>query len=363
MKEDIKATFKIAGTYIGTVLGAGFASGQEILSFFVIHGYSGLYGLLFVSVIFALIGAVMLNKIYVYNISSYDEYIIPLLGKKMGRLTEIIVCLFMLSSFCVMAAGSGSLFYEEFGINKNIGIIIMIVFCYIVFLNDIKAVITMNSILAPLMLLGIIIIGLHIILFDSSITISFSEIVKKITNNWAIFSIVYVSYNTLTLLIIMVSLLPIINGRLVGILGGILGGVSLGGIAMIIFLILRIFYPDIVLYEIPFLYVAEQEGKAIELLYVFILYSAMFTTAIASGYGFINRMIDWLKIKRNTCIFVFCIFAFFLAKAGFANLVNTIYPLFGYIGLFLVIIILFDGLKEMFCYKGKNKKYFTIYKL
>ena len=89
----------------------------------------------------------------------------------------------------------------------------------------------------------------------------------------------------------------------------------------------------------------------------------MFTTAIASGYGFISRMIDWLKIKRNTCIFLFCIFTFFLAKVGFANLVNTIYPIFGYIGLFLLIMILFDGLKEIFFYKGKDKKYFTIYKL
>jgi|LSQX01.1.fsa_nt_gb uncharacterized membrane protein YkvI len=346
MKDDIKNILKIAGTYVGTVLGAGFASGQEVLSFFLIYGHRGLYGLVLASIIFALMGAIVLNKIYVNQISSFDAYVYPLIGERIGKMTETLVCLFMLSSFCVMSAGSGAIFYEEFGIGKNIGILIMIGICLIVFLNDIKGVVVINSVLAPLMFLGITFLGIYIMVFDSSATMVFKEIIEKSIDNWVASSLVYVSYNTLTLIVIMTALLPFINKRKIGIIGGILGGLVLGVIAIIIFSVLIIFYPDIMLYEIPFLYVVVQKGRIIELIYVFVLYSAMLTTAVANGYGLISKMDELLKIRRKTSTILFCIFSFFLAKVGFANLVNVLYPLFGYMGLFLVIIILLDGLKE-----------------
>ena len=38
--------FKIIFVIIGTIIGAGFASGKEILTFFNVYGYYGLFGLL-----------------------------------------------------------------------------------------------------------------------------------------------------------------------------------------------------------------------------------------------------------------------------------------------------------------------------
>lgn len=52
--KELKNTLLIAGTYVATVIGAGFASGQEILSYFVIYGKQSLYGLLLVCVLFTL---------------------------------------------------------------------------------------------------------------------------------------------------------------------------------------------------------------------------------------------------------------------------------------------------------------------
>ncbi len=56
----------------------------------------------------------------------------------------------------------------------------------------------------------------------------------------------------------------------------------------------------------------------------------MFTTALAQGFGFINR----LREGRYKILFtiLFCISAIPLAKLGFSNLVGVIYPIFGFIG-------------------------------
>jgi len=43
MENSRVSTFKVAATYIGTVVGAGFASGQEMLQFFAVFGLKGFW--------------------------------------------------------------------------------------------------------------------------------------------------------------------------------------------------------------------------------------------------------------------------------------------------------------------------------
>ena len=58
MANDI---LKIASIYTAIILGAGFASGQEIATFFTRHGSSGLIGILISGVIFSTVGYIILD--------------------------------------------------------------------------------------------------------------------------------------------------------------------------------------------------------------------------------------------------------------------------------------------------------------
>ncbi|MCG8500464.1 MAG: hypothetical protein MJB12_08675 [Firmicutes bacterium] len=347
MSVHFKNTVKVASVYAGTILGAGFASGQEILQFFIVYGEESIYGIILSALLFALIGAGVLNKIYRHNICSYDQYVFPLIGKKMGRFVEILVCLFMLSSFCVMTAGSGAIFYEEMGLSKRLGIIVMVLLCLIVFLNDIKGVVLVNSILAPMMSAGIIILGCYILIVRDCGVLSMMHLAKQAVYNWFSSSLVYVSYNTLTIVVIMTALSPILTKRSVAVMGGLIGGMSLGIVAGILWMVMMLFYSDIISYELPLLQIMISQGRAAELIYVCILYSAMFTTAVASGYGFLNRITTRFKVNKNICTIGFCLLAIPFAEMGFSNLVKNVYALFGYLGLFMVVVIIVDGVKEM----------------
>ncbi|MGE4284658.1 MAG: hypothetical protein AB7G87_13265 [Clostridia bacterium] len=347
MSEDSKNIFKIASVYTGTILGAGFASGQEIKQFFVYYGPQSIYGLILSAVLFALIGIVVLNKIYSKRICTYDQYIVPLVGVRAEHFIEILVCLFMLSSFCVMVAGSGAIFYEEFRINKEIGIIVMVILCLIVFLFDAKGVVAINTLLTPIMLIGIALLGSYILIFKDTDVIALTNIAQKAAYNWFSSSLIYVSYNTLTIVVIMTALHPLITKRKVAIISGLLSGLALGIIAFILWAVLLMFYSDILPYEIPFLHIIMKKGKVMELIYIFILYCAMFTTAVSSGFGFLNRAAHWLKINRKICIILFCGLAIPLAQIGFSNMVKNMYSLFGYLGMFMIVIILFDGIRGL----------------
>ena len=59
-KKGVSA-LRVAGKYIGTVVGACFASGQEVLQFFVCFGNAGIAGLLVVTVLFMVLGFMVME--------------------------------------------------------------------------------------------------------------------------------------------------------------------------------------------------------------------------------------------------------------------------------------------------------------
>ena len=74
------------------------------------------------------------------------------------------------------------------------------------------------------------------------------------------------------------------------------------------------------------------------------LWCAMFTTAIASGFGCVRRVSSIFKYNQNFISLIFCIITIPFAKIGFSGLVSTFYPLFGYIGVFVLVFIIISSL-------------------
>lgn len=333
---------EIASVYIGTVIGAGFASGQEIMKFFSSYGYDGIYGILFSGILFSLLGWSILEMVYVYKIKDYHGFIYSMMGSFLGNIMEWVVSLFMFISFCTMLAGTGALLRQQFHVPVQMGIFIMAVLCLVVFFFDIKGIIAVNSILAPLLLIGGILIGIYSIVFkDTSVFLSPSiGIVHSFTQNWIISSIVYVSYNIITSSVILTSLFPIIKSVKVAKWGGILGGASLGMLGLCVAVTTLVHYDKIKELEIPMLGIVMDYGHNIQYIFLFVLFAAIFTTAIANGYGFLTRVSYEFNLRYKLVIPFFIVLAIIFAQIGFSNMVGRIYPLFGYIGIFEAMMIL-----------------------
>ncbi|RKD32062.1 hypothetical protein [Thermohalobacter berrensis] len=334
-----KNWLKLASIYIGTVIGAGFASGQEIMQFFIVFGYKGLFGIILATFLFSILGSSVLLNVYRNKIDGYEKFLTPIFGKSLGKITEIIIIIFLLAGYCVMLAGSGAIFKEQFNISYNIGIYLMALVTLITFLFNIKGLSTVNTILVPILLLGVILTGGISILKNGFQISNFSggEIAK--TSHWIISSILYVSYNSITTVVIMSSLLPIISDKKTALKGGIFGGLGLGVLALFIGVPLLGYTTDINGLEVPMLKIAENLGNNGSLLYGIILWGAMFTTALSNGFGFIKRISSLLKVNQPIFSIIFCISAIPIARIGFTKLIITIYPLFGYLGFIIFVFI------------------------
>src|SRR5699024_7463210 len=281
------------------------------------------------------IGSFLLIQVHKNNIKNYKELIDYLFGEKIGFVVDTIITFSLFTGFCVMVSGSGAIFHEEFGLSLNIGIYLMAIICFIVFLFSLKGLSFINSVLVPILIIGIVFIGLNVVLEEG---LSFSNIYGvNMTNKGNIItsSFLYVSFNSLLIFVVFSSLGPLIKDKKVAIKGGIIGGTILGILGIFILLPLLIHYSEVYSLEIPMLKVSGYAGGIYRKYFSFIILIAMFTTAIANGFGFNERV---LKGEKNPLFsLLFCLISIPLAKLGFSTLVKFLYPIYGYIGVTIII--------------------------
>lgn len=89
----------------------------------------------------------------------------------------------------------------------------------------------------------------------------------------------------------------------------------------------------------PVIYAIGTYFPQFKKIYAFIILSSIFTTAISIGIGLLQNITKNKKSYTQFVLFM-CITGLIISNFGFSNLVNFIYPLFGYIGIIQIIRIL-----------------------
>ena len=125
--------FKASFVIIGTIIGAGFASGQEIFSFFNVYGKNGLLGIAVSNLLMGIIIYKTYKIVFSKNINNYNEFIEKIIPKKIRKYKILeqtilnIINIFLLITFYIMAAGFASYLFQEFKIPKIIGGAVLLV--------------------------------------------------------------------------------------------------------------------------------------------------------------------------------------------------------------------------------------------
>jgi len=340
-----KTTFQVAATYVGAVMGAGFASGQEIQQFFARFGYWGLVGVVLSSVLFSLLGWGMLDLQDRWKISSYYEFFNRLLGPQLGKWADKLVSILLFVGMLAMISGSGALFDEYFGFSRWLGIILTGCVIAIALLYRGEGVLWINSVLIPLKFvfcLGIATVAIFIT------TSGDNEHVRMLPNpivsNWAVSAILYVSFNLTLAMVVFASLGREVQ-RAGARLGAILGGIALGLFAFSIgSALLR--FPDILGLEIPMVGIAGKLGDWPAFFYVVVLWLAMITAAVGNGFSLISRVVDSGRLSYAKVTLILFLLLLPIAGVKFSQIVQLVYPLFGYLGLVFMPAILYFWIKR-----------------
>jgi uncharacterized membrane protein YkvI len=354
-RKDIE----IAMLYIGCVIGAGFASGQETLQFFSKYGKISNLSVCIMGFLFAFIAFLILKICDYKNVNQYIDFQNLIGGKLLTKIFSISATTFMFICLATMFAGCGALIEEGFGIKAIFSTTIFAILCYAVLIKGACGIIKINTILTILLISGSIIICAYIAFFNKSLTEtlrsssassinSFAKInignmrssgiyklLENIRDNWVVALLLYVSYNLITSKILLVTNSYEVRSKKSRMTIAIWAGV--------VFTIIGLLQNSIILQriemlegvQIPILAIVMSLNSKVQYVYIITILLAMFTTAISTGWGLLIRHNKNKKIKA----FILIIAAIGFAQIGFSDLVAKIYPLFGYVGLLEIILI------------------------
>ena len=337
---------KVVTLYAGAVIGAGFASGQEILQFFVAFGKNGLWGVFLATLLFVYAGAVLMALVTGLRTNSYDVLLAGLLGKKLSRLMDLFNLVMLPGGLVVMLAGSGAVFAQQLGLPHFLGTFLTAAVTCAVILGGLPGVLTANLVLVPLKILTLAAVCLSGLFHQGGICWpSLSPLAgEKVASSWGWAAVLYASYNIIVPAAVLASL-----GRTVpqglGIAGGALGGLVLGGTAGLMTLAGLAFYPEIGGYEVPLLYIAGHLGFALQSLLGLLVWVAILTTAIADAHGLASRLAPEGGARYRLIGTGVTLAAVPFGSLNFSYLVQLLYPLFGYAGLILLFALLLAPFK------------------
>ena len=334
MKNILNIVFVI----IGTLIGAGFASGKEIYLFFFSEGINGILGIFISSFIMGYIIYKSLFLIKKNNVTKYKEFLEIFIHKKEKNyinIFNILINIFILITFFVMIAGFGAYFSQEIGWNSIVGSILLATITYIIFNYDIKGVINANGVIIPILIILIFIIGCKNLSEIPLLNLD-KYLIKGNGLNYIIKAILYSSYNSILLIPVLITLKDFIADKKQMKIISICVSVIMIILSVIIFLLLIRVNVNIEALEMPAVYVVSNISKVLEMFYGIIILGSILTTSISLGESFIQN-IGKNKESYTQIALIMCITSVFVSKIGFSNLIETMYPIFGYLGVIQLI--------------------------
>jgi len=350
LKKDLVKIFQVATVFIGTIVGAGLASGKEITEFFTMYGINSFLGIITCGVFYIIMGSIISKISIDYNLSSYSDVINIISPNILGKFTGFITTFFLISSASIILAGSGALIHQFFGIPKIFGSLIMISIAVFFLLRDTEGLIEVNSFIVPALIGTLTLITALYFSFCKD-TISFSNIsnFQPQKSGLAISTILYAGYNTLSASGVLVPLSTQMKKTKTMIIGVIVGAIGLTILCLMINLLLTVNQPYIYKYEIPLLFVANRFGNIIKALLLVIIWLEMFSTEVSDIYSISKTLEQSFNIEFKKAIFIVLGIALVISQFGFGNLITKLYPMFGILSLIFIsqcIIFFFKHKKD-----------------
>ncbi|MFJ7649535.1 hypothetical protein ACIQ1H_18615 [Lysinibacillus sp. NPDC097279] len=345
----MKKSLQIGGAYVGIIVGAGFASGQEIIQYFTSYGNKGILGALLATLWFAFVGMCIAQISSRLRTTSHKDLIYQISGNTIGFLMDFVLSLFLFGVSVIMFAGAGATFEQMFGLPVWLGSICMIVLTMMTVMMNVKSIINIIAIATPYLLAVVTIIAVYSIatmdLTFAEQTVIAQQQLPTSSKSWWVTALLYMSFNIgvcFSLLTVMCG--AIRNERIAGI-GGIIGGLLLGALILIIHFSLLAKMNVIVGLDIPMLALANEIHPIVGLLMSFSLLGMIYNTAVGMFYSFSVRFFKPTKPSFKVAVICMGILGFFASQVGFTTLVSKLYSVMGYLGFILVASIIFAWLR------------------
>ena len=338
-------TFKVALALVGLTVGAGFASGQEVIQYFLSFGYWGIVGAAIAGITIAVFSG------WVYQLGSYylaDDHSAVFKSVSRPWIAKYMDITTMFTLFCigfVMVAGAGANLEQQFGLPTWVGSAIMVVLLLLSGLLDVDKLTSVISFITPLLIICLL-AAFVITLTDMPDNVGqINEIAQTnphasgTFDNWLVTALNYATLvmimDTSMMLVFAGSHMnPVQAGK-----GGLLGGIMFAVLLLILTFVLFMNMEHVMGSDLPLLKVFDNMHPTVGVFVSIVIYLMIYNTAVGLFYALSRRLSHDKPGKFRLYYAVVVLIGFALSFIGFADLVGWVYPVLGYLGLVLAIVM------------------------
>ncbi len=344
----MKNVLKMGSAFIGIIVGAGFASGKEIVQYFTSFGMLGIIAAILSTALFAYLGMVLTRLGSRMRTTSHKDVIYKISGRYLGVIVDAIIIFTLFGVGVVMIAGAGANLNQQFGLPSYIGSLLMVVLVLLTIMLNVDKVVGIIGSITPFLILATVLVSVYCLMtMDTSFSVldPIARNVPTTLPNWFVSAINYVSFN----IAVGASMALVMGGaeknEKIAAWGGFVGGLGIGILILLSHLAIYSRIETVAGEELPMLAIINNISPIAAIFMAFILYGMIFNTAVSMFYAFGARFVQVGTKKFKILVCITLIIGFLLSFKGFTDLVAYFYPLIGYLGLFLVAALIYASFK------------------
>lgn len=340
---NARKTLQVTLAFVGLLVGAGFATGQEVVQYFISFGTWGIAGAVVSGILMIAAGAVIIQIGSYFLAEEHRAVFRSVSHPVVSKFLDISVTLTLFAMGFVMLAGAGSTLEQQFGLPSWIGSAIMMGIVMLTGLLDVNKVTNIISGVTPLILVAVIVAFGYTVLqlpVDLGAMNDLAVQADSPVSPWWLSAINY----TCMALMLGVSMSLMIGGntpnpRVAG-WGGLLGGTFYTILLIMNAVALLVNYESVGDSDIPMLMLFETMHPVAALGMVFVTFVMIYNTCISMFYA-LGRRITVNHRKRYVPVFLgICVAGYLVSLIGFGTLMSYVYPAIGYVGTVMVVVML-----------------------
>ncbi len=342
------------GAILAYLIGSGFATGQEALQYFASFGAGGAAGALVISFcLYSYVTAVVLRDGRNLRLKSGNAIFEYYCGKYIGKFFGVFAPLFFFCLFAVMLSGAGAALNEHLGWNSQVGILAMAVAVLLTVMMGLNGLVGVVSKLGPVIVVLCLVVGIIGIarspqgIAASADTLPTLDVLQA-APNWAVSGLNYPGLGILMLVPFLASLGTRVRNDREAVTAGLAGAMTFVAAVAVVAFGLLANIGDVYDKQIPMLWVANQIFSGAGSIFSVVLFAGIYTTAVPLLWTAINRIETNDKSNRAKLFaLIATVAAVLLAQVPFAELVNVLYPVAGYLALVLVGCIVIRQIRNL----------------
>lgn len=344
-----KKYLSVAFAYVGVIVGAGLASGQDLLQYFLSFGAKGLIGIVALGVLNVIFGVVALQLGSYFRSDNHDEVFERITHPVLRRVIDVVLIFSAFTMGFVMLAGAGANLQQQFGVPTWAGSLLCALLVILTAFLDFDRIMNVIGVFTPIIMIAIAVLAIYSLVTPHAGIAELNAAARNVTPALPNLWLATINYFALCVVggiamafVLGGSILRIGEARRAGRIGGVLIALVLGADALALYLnVDRIW--DV---NVPALAIARSIHPIFAFGYTLVIFALIYNTAFSLFYSTARRFSGG-STSRMRLVLIGVVAAGYAASfMGFKKLIGMMYPVIGWLGVVLLIILAVGWLRE-----------------